>query len=191
MNKKTDREKIEKGIKLILEGIGEDTEAERLKLTPKRTADMFLEILEGTNRDPAEFLSALSEESHEEMVILKDIPLYSMCEHHLLPFSGKASIAYIPRSGKIIGLNTLAKLVDCLSKRLQIQERSTKEIADHLVSSLSPQGVMVVIKAEHLCMTMRGAKKPGSITLTSAVRGIFRKKVATREEAMALILADH
>ena len=191
MNKKTDREKIEKGIKLILEGIGEDTEAERLKLTPKRTADMFLEILEGTNRDPAEFLSALSEESHEEMVILKDIPLYSMCEHHLLPFSGKASIAYIPRSGKIIGLNTLAKLVDCLSKRLQIQERLTKEIADHLVSSLSPQGVMVVIKAEHLCMTMRGAKKPGSITLTSAVRGIFRKKVATREEAMALILSDH
>ena len=191
MNKKTDREKIEKGIKLILEGIGEDTEAERLKLTPKRTADMFLEILEGTNRDPAEFLNALSEESHEEMVILKDIPLYSMCEHHLLPFSGKASIAYIPRSGKIIGLNTLAKLVDCLSKRLQIQERLTKEIADHLVSSLSPQGVMVVIKAEHLCMTMRGAKKPGSITVTSAVRGIFRKKVATREEAMALILADH
>lgn len=191
MNKKTDREKIEKGIKLILEGIGEDTEAERLKLTPKRTADMFLEILEGTNRDPSEFLNALSEESHEEMVILKDIPLYSMCEHHLLPFSGKASIAYIPRLGKIIGLNTLAKLVDCLSKRLQIQERLTKEIADHLVSSLSPQGVMVVIKAEHLCMTMRGAKKPGSITLTSAVRGIFRKKVATREEAMALILADH
>lgn len=191
MNKKTDREKIEKGIKLILEGIGEDTEAERLKLTPKRTADMFLEILEGTNRDPAEFLNALSEESHEEMVILKDIPLYSMCEHHLLPFSGKASIAYIPRSGKIIGLNTLAKLVDCLSKRLQIQERLTKEIADHLVSSLSPQGVMVVIEAEHLCMTMRGAKKPGSITVTSAVRGIFRKKVATREEAMALILADH
>lgn len=190
MNKNSDRKKIEKGVQLILEGIGEDTGAERLKLTPKRAADMFLEILEGTNKDPSEFLNALSEESHEEMVILKDIPLYSMCEHHLLPFSGKASIAYIPKSGKIIGLNTLAKLVDCLSKRLQIQERLTKEIADNLVDSLSPQGVMVVIKAEHLCMTMRGAKKPGSITVTSAVRGIFRKKVATREEAMALILAD-
>ncbi len=190
MNKKTDRKKIEKGIELILEGIGEDKDDERLKLTPKRTADMFLEILEGTHRDPSEFLNVLSEESHEEMVILRDIPLYSMCEHHLLPFSGKASIAYIPRGGRIIGLNTLAKLVDCLSKRLQIQERLTKEIADNLVNSLSPQGVMVVIRAEHLCMTMRGAKKPGSITITSAVRGIFRKKVATREEAMSLILAD-
>ncbi|MEN8222576.1 MAG: GTP cyclohydrolase I FolE [Acidobacteriota bacterium] len=190
MNKKIDRKKIEQGVSLILEGIGEDKDENRLKLTPKRTADMFLEILEGTNKNPSEFLNALSEESHEEMVILKDIPLFSMCEHHMLPFSGKASIAYIPRNGKIIGLNTLAKLVDCLSKRLQIQERLTKEIADHLVDSLAPQGVMVVLKAEHLCMTMRGAKKPGSITVTSAVRGIFRKKVATREEAMALILAD-
>ncbi len=190
MNKKTDRKKIEKGVELILDGIGEDKDDARLKLTPKRAADMFIEILEGTHRDPSEFLNVLSEESHEEMVILKDIPLYSMCEHHLLPFSGKASIAYIPRAGKIIGLNTLAKLVDCLSKRLQIQERLTKEIADHLVNALSPQGVMVVIRAEHLCMTMRGAKKPGSITITSAVRGIFRKKVATREEAMSLILAD-
>ncbi len=189
--KKIDRKKIEEGVSLILDGIGEDKDESRLKLTPKRTADMFLEILEGTNNDPSKFLNTLSEESHDEMVILKDIPLFSMCEHHMLPFSGKASIAYIPKNGRIIGLNTLAKLVDCLSKRLQIQERLTKEIADHLVNSLSPQGVMVVIKAEHLCMTMRGAKKPGSITLTSAVRGVFRKKVATREEAMALILADH
>ena len=191
MIKKIDRKKIEQGVSLILDGIGEDKDERRLKLTPKRTADMFLEILEGTNKNPSDFLNTLSEESHDEMVILKDIPLFSMCEHHMLPFSGKASIAYIPRNGKIIGLNTLAKLVDCLSKRLQIQERLTKEIADHLVNSLSQQGVMVVIQAEHLCMTMRGAKKPGSITLTSAVRGVFRKKVATREEAMALILADH
>ncbi len=187
MNRKTDRKKIEEGIKLILEGIGENKDEKRLKLTPKRAADMFLEILDGTNRDPSEFLNALSEESHDEMVILKDIPLYSMCEHHLLPFSGTASIAYIPNNGRIIGLNTLAKLVDSLSKRLQIQERLTKQIADYLVKSLSPRGVMVVIRAEHLCMTMRGAKKPGSITLTSAVRGVFRKKVATREEAMSLI----
>jgi len=191
INNKTDRKKIEKGVELILEGIGEDINCARLKQTPRRTTDMFLEILEGTNRDPAEFLNTLSEESHEEMVILKDIPLYSMCEHHLLPFSGNASIAYIPREGKIIGLNTLANLVDSLSKRLQLQERLTKEIADNLVKSLSPQGVMVVIRAEHLCMTMRGAKKPGSITITSAVRGLFREKDATREEAMSLILADN
>ncbi|MEN8154089.1 MAG: GTP cyclohydrolase I FolE [Acidobacteriota bacterium] len=187
-NKKSDRKKIEKGVSLILEGLGEDINSERLKKTPQRSADMFLEILSCTNSDPGEFLKTLTEESHDEMVILKDIPLYSMCEHHLLPFSGKASIAYIPKNGRIIGLNTLARLVDSLSKRLQIQERLTKQIADHLVNILSPLGVMVVIKAEHLCMTMRGAKKPGSITLTSAVRGIFRDKTATREEAMSLII---
>lgn len=184
---KTDRKKIEKGVELILEGIGEDKNSIRLKSTPKRVTDMLLEVLSCTNSDPKEFLKALSEEKHDEMVILKDIPLYSMCEHHLLPFFGTASIAYIPKNGKIIGLNTMAKLVDSLARRLQIQERLTKDIANSLVDSLSPLGVMVVIKAEHLCMTMRGAKKPGSTTVTSAVRGIFRKKTATRQEAMALI----
>jgi len=160
----------------ILKLLGEDPDREGLLNTPVRVAKAMNFLTLGYGQNPCEILnSAKFKEDYKQMVIVKDIELYSMCEHHMLPFSGKASIAYIPRNGKIIGLNTLAKLVDCLSKRLQIQERLTKEIADHLVSSLSPQGVMVVIKAEHLCMTMRGAKKPGSITLTSAVRGVFRK----------------
>jgi GTP cyclohydrolase IA len=183
-----DLKKIEEGVKLILEGIGEDPNDKRLKRTPERVADMFSEVLGGTHKNPDDFLKALKEEEHEEMVILKDIPLYSMCEHHMLPFSGIASIAYIPKNGKIIGLNTMAQLVDSLAKRLQIQERLTKQIADYLVKTLNPMGVMVVIKAEHLCMCMRGSRKPGSLTVTSAVRGIFRDKIATREEAMALIM---
>ncbi len=182
-----DHKMIEEGVELILKGVGEDINSVRMKNTPGRVTEMLTEVLACTNKDPADFMKALSEERHDEMVILKDIPLYSMCEHHLLPFFGTASIAYIPREGKIIGLNTLAKLVDSLSRRLQIQERLTKQIADSLVDSLSPLGVMVVIKAEHLCMTMRGAKKPGSTTMSSAVRGIFRKKTATRQEAMSLI----
>lgn len=181
--------KIREGVRLILEGIGEDPRQNRLKSTPQRVAEMFRDVLSGTHKNPDDFLKALTEEKHEEMVLLKDIPLYSMCEHHLLPFSGKASIAYIPRKGKIMGLNTIALLVDSLAKRLQLQERLTKQIADYLVKVLNPLGVMVVIKAEHLCMSMRGAQKPGHTTITSAVRGIFRTKVATREEAMALIMA--
>ena len=188
--KKMDFTKIAEGVRLILEGVGEDPRSDRLKNTPKRVAEMFSEVLAGTHKDPEDFLKALTEEKHEEMVILKDIPLYSMCEHHLLPFSGIASIAYIPRKGKIIGLNTLAHLVDSLAKRLQIQERLTKQIADYLFKALSPMGVMVVIKAEHLCMIMRGAKKPGAKTITSALRGVFRDNLATREEAMALIMAN-
>jgi GTP cyclohydrolase I len=180
---------IREGVRMILEGVGEDPKSKRLKGTPQRVAEMFRDVLGGTHKDPDDFLKALTEEKHEEMVILKDIPLYSMCEHHMLPFSGKASIAYIPRKGKIMGLNTIALLVDSLAKRLQLQERLTKEIADYLVKVLAPLGVMVVIKAEHLCMSMRGAQKPGHITITSAIRGIFRTKIATREEAMSLIMA--
>jgi GTP cyclohydrolase I len=186
---KMNPKQIEEGVRLILQGIGEDPDSERLKGTPRRVAQMFGEVLAGTHKDPDDFLKALTEEEHEEMVMLKDIPLYSMCEHHMLPFSGTASIAYIPRKGKIMGLNTIAMLVDSLAKRLQLQERLTKQIADCLVDALSPLGVMVVIKAEHLCMIMRGAQKPGSKTITSAVRGVFREKIATREEAMALIMA--
>jgi len=189
--KEMDMKKIREGVKLILRGVGENPECERLKRTPQRVAEMYKEVLEGTLLDPNDFLRALTEEKHEEMVILKDIPLYSLCEHHLLPFSGIASIAYIPRKGKIMGLNTLAHLVDCLAKRLQIQERLTKQIADYLVKALNPLGVMVVIKAEHLCMSMRGAKKPGARTITSALRGVFRDNLATREEAMALIMANN
>ncbi len=186
---KMDLKKIEEGVRIILEGIGEDWESPRLKRTPERVANMFCEVLGGTHQDPNDFLKALTEEEHDEMVILKDIPLYSMCEHHMLPFSGTASIAYIPKNGKIMGFNTIALLVDSLAKRLQIQERLTKQIADYLVKTLSPMGVMVIIKAEHLCMCMRGSRKPGSNTITSAVRGIFRDKLATREEAMSLIMA--
>lgn len=187
-NKEMDLKKIEQGVHLILEGIGENPEDRRLKATPRRVASMFEEVLSGTHQDPDEFLKALAEEEHEEMVILKDIPLHSMCEHHLLPFAGVASVAYIPDKGKIMGLNSIALLVDVLARRLQIQERLTKQIADYLDRALSPMGVMVVIKAEHQCMTMRGAKKPGSKTITSAIRGIFRSKIATREEAMSLLM---
>jgi GTP cyclohydrolase I len=183
-----DVKKIEKGVELILEGIGENPDSPRLKKTPQRAAEMFLEVLSGTHKDPDEFIKLLTEEKHDEMVILKDIPIYSICEHHFLPFSGTASIVYIPHKGKIMGLNSLAYLVDVLSKRLQIQERLTKQIADYLTKTLAPLGTMVVIKAEHLCMIMRGAKKPGSITVTSAVRGIFRSNLAVREEALSLII---
>jgi GTP cyclohydrolase I len=184
---KINKEKIIEGVKLVLEGIGEAPDDPRLENTPLRAAEMFIEVLSGTHKNPDHFLKALTEEKHDEMVILRDIPLYSMCEHHLLPFTGQASIAYIPRKGKIIGLNTIAMLVDSLAKRLQIQERLTKQIADYLVKTLTPMGVMVVIKAEHLCMIMRGAKKPGALTVTSAVRGVFRDSIATREEAMSLL----
>jgi len=184
-----DLEKMRKGVRLILEGIGENPDEGRLKATPRRVAEMFRDVLSGTHKDPDDFLKALDEEKHKEMVLLKDIPLYSMCEHHLLPFSGKASVVYIPKAGRIMGLNTIALLVDSLAKRLQLQERLTKQIADYLVKALDPLGVMVVIKAEHLCMGMRGAQKPGALTVTSAIRGIFRTKIATREEAMALIMA--
>ena len=183
-----DLEKIKRGVAAILEGIGEDPASERLKETPRRAAEMFAEVLAGTGREPADFLKCLTEEKHDEMVILKDIPIYSMCEHHLLPFSGMASIAYIPRKGRIIGLNNLAHLVDYLAKRLQRQERLTKQIADYLVQALDPMGVMVVIKAEHLCMTMRGVKKPGALTITSAVRGVFRENLGPRQEAMSLLM---
>jgi GTP cyclohydrolase I len=185
--KKVNIDKIKKGVELILDGMGEDPKSRRLAETPRRVAEMFTEVLSGTHKNPDDFLKALTEEEHEEMVILKDIPLYSMCEHHLLPFSGTASIAYIPRDGKIMGLNTIALLVDSLAKRLQIQERLTKQIADYLDRAMSPLGVMVVIQAEHLCMIMRGAKKPGSVTVTSAIRGVFRKENATRAEAMSLL----
>ncbi len=188
--KKFDLEKMKNGVRLILEGIGEDADSKRLESTPKRVADMFVEVLAGTHMDPNNFNRLLIEEKHEELVIIKDIPIHSMCEHHLLPFTGTASIAYIPRKGKIMGLNTIACLVDALAKRLQIQERLTKQIADYLYKSLSPLGVMVVIKAEHLCMIMRGAKKPGAVTVTSAIRGVFRNKTATRQEAMSLLLVE-
>ncbi len=182
-----DLKKIERGVRLILEGVEEDSKRPGLKDTPRRVARMFSEILGGTGEDPARHFRMIQNEKHDEMVLIKNIPLYSMCEHHLLPFAGVAHVAYIPKGGRIVGLSKIARVVDILSRRLQVQERLTKQIADLLDSHLKPLGVMVVLEAEHMCMSMRGAKKPRSLTVTSAVRGSFRTNSATRAEAMMLI----
>ncbi len=182
-----DLKKIERGVKLVLEGVGEDLKRPGLKDTPQRVARMFSEILGGAKDDPGHVLRVMQGEKHDEMVLIKNIPLYSMCEHHLLPFAGVAHVAYIPRGGRIVGLSKIARIVEILARRLQVQERLTKQVADLLDDRLKPLGVMVVIEAEHMCMSMRGAKKPKSVTVTSAVRGSFRNKPATRMEAMMLI----
>lgn len=183
-----DRERIEQGVRLILEGIGEDPAREGLLDTPRRVAEMYEEVFAGLGQDPAEHFCVTFSEGHQEMVLIRDIPLYSICEHHLLPFLGRAHVAYIPgKDGAICGLSKLARVVDVFAKRPQVQERMTTQIADTIVEHLSPQGVLVVIEAEHLCMSMRGVQKPGAITTTSAVRGIFERNPATRAEAMALI----
>ena len=182
-----DKKKIEDAVRAILEAIGEDPEREGLRDTPKRVAKMYAELFSGVGKDPKEELIPALSEDHEEMVLLRDIPFYSVCEHHLLPFLGKAHVAYIPKRGKVIGLSKLARLVDTLARRPQLQERLTSEIADIIVEMLNPHGVVVVIEAEHMCISMRGIKKPGSIAVTSAVRGLFRKDVAARAEAFSLI----
>jgi GTP cyclohydrolase I len=182
-----DLKKIEKGVRLILEGIGEDTERPGLKETPERVAQMYQEIFAGLETPTEELLKSIEGESHDEMVLLKDIPFYSVCEHHLLPFIGKAHVAYIPSGGKIVGLSELVKAVEVLAKRLQVQERLTTQLADLIMNKMKPKGAMVIIDAEHLCISMRGVKRPGSRTVTSAVRGIFRTKQSTREELLELI----
>lgn len=182
-----DLKKIEKGVRLILEGIGEDPERPGLKETPERVAQMYQEIFAGLETPTEELLKSIEGESHDEMVLLKDIPFYSVCEHHLLPFIGKAHVAYIPSGGKIVGLSELVKAVEVLSKRLQVQERLTTQLADLIMNKMKPKGAMVIIDAEHLCISMRGVKRPGSRTVTSAVRGIFRTKQSTREELLELI----
>ena len=183
-----DRTMIEQGVRLILEGIGEDPAREGLRDTPRRVADMYDEVFAGLGQDAAEHFCVTFNEGHQEMVLIRDIPLYSVCEHHLLPFLGRAHVAYIPgKSGRICGLSKIARVVDVFAKRPQVQERLTSQIADTLVANLDPQGVIVVIEAEHLCMSMRGVRKPGAITTTSAVRGIFERNPATRAEAMSLI----
>lgn len=183
-----DTAKIEEGVRLILEGIGEDVEREGLKKTPARVAAMYEEICAGMEQDPAEYFETTFDEHHQEMVIVRDIPFYSICEHHLVPFFGLAHVAYIPSSdGRICGLSKLARLVDVFAKRPQVQERLTSQVADTLVKELDPQGVLVVLEAEHLCMSMRGVKKPGSKTTTSAVRGSFARDPKTRSEALAHI----
>jgi GTP cyclohydrolase IA len=183
-----DLPRIERAVREILEAIGEDPERDGLKDTPARVARMYEEIFEGLHDDPSRYLQTQFEADHDEMVMVRDIPMYSACEHHLLPWVGKAHVAYIPNDdGRITGLSKLARLVDSYAKRPQVQERLTSQIADELDRSLEPKGVMVVIEAEHLCMTMRGIRKPGATTVTSAVRGQFRRSVATREEAMRFL----
>ena len=184
-NANIDDAKIEQGVRMILEGIGEDPDRGGLKDTPSRVARMYREIFAGIGVDASQLVTVVEGADHDEMIMVRDIPLFSVCEHHLLPFSGKAHVAYIPnKSQQITGLSKIARVVDLLSKRPQVQERLTTQIAEALDDALSPRGVFVVLEAEHFCMTMRGIKKPGAVTVTSAVRGLFRTDARTRQEAM-------
>lgn len=182
-----DKNKIEKAISMILEAIGEDVSRKDLLGTPKRVAEMCEEIFCGIHMDPEKELEVLFDKEHHEIVLLKDIPLYSICEHHLIPFIGRVHVAYIPKGNRVTGLSKLVRVVDILSKRPQVQEKLTTEIADIMMRKLQPLGVLVIIEAEHLCMSMRGVKKPGIMTVTSAVRGIFKENQKTRTETLALI----
>lgn len=182
-----DTEKIEVAVRMILEGIGEDPDREGLKNTPARVARMYKEIYGGLDKNPERHLETLFTEQHDEMVLVKDIPIYSMCEHHLVPFFGKANVAYIPNQGKLLGLSKLARIADEYAKRPQLQERLTSQIANSIMEKAQPKGVLVVVEAEHMCMTMRGVRKAGSKTITSAVRGLFQHNSATRAEAFSLI----
>jgi GTP cyclohydrolase I len=183
------KKRIERAVREILEAIGEDPDRDGLVRTPERIARMYVdEIFTGLRDDPARHLTVTFEADHDEMVMVRDIAVHSVCEHHLVPFAGKAHVAYIPGDdGRITGLSKIARLVDGFAKRPQVQERLTSQIADALVDELKPTGVLVMIEAEHFCMSMRGVKKPGSLTITSAVRGLFKTNVATRAEAMSLI----
>ena len=183
-----DFDKVAAGVRLLLEGIGEDLSRDGLRGTPERVARMYEELTVGLRSRPTDVLQVVFEEGHDEMVMVRDIPMASLCEHHLIPFVGKAHVAYIPNEeGQVTGLSKLARLVEGLSRRLQVQERLTCQIADGLVQALRPRGVLVVIEAEHLCMSMRGVRKPGAVTVTSAVRGQFRDSMSTRMEAMNLL----
>jgi GTP cyclohydrolase IA len=180
-----DAKKVEEGVRLILEGIGEDPERGGLRETPARVARMYEEIFAGVGKDASQIVTVVEGADHDEMIMVRDIPLYSVCEHHLIPWVGKAHVAYIPnKAQQITGLSKIARVVDLLAKKPQVQERLTTEIADAIDEALQPRGVFVVIEAEHLCMTMRGIKKPGSRTVTSTVRGLFRSDARTRQEAM-------
>lgn len=182
-----DLDKIEQGVRLILEGVGEDPSRPGIAATPGRVARMYAEICAGLKHDPQQYIKLVPAETHDEMVIVRDISIFSLCEHHLIPFFGQAHIAYIPNEGRIIGLSKLARIADTLAKRPQLQERLTTQIAELLYDGMKARGVMVVIECEHLCMAMRGIRKPGAKTITSAVRGLFRRDQRTRAEAMALI----
>jgi GTP cyclohydrolase I len=183
-----DKERIEKAVREILEAIGENPDRDGLRRTPQRVAAMYEEVFSGLHDSPEQHLSVTFAADHDEMIMVKDIPLYSNCEHHLVPMLGKAHVAYVPNDdGRITGLSKLARLVESYSRRPQVQERLTTQIADEIERSLNPRGVLVVIEAEHLCMSMRGVQKPGTTTVTSAVRGLFRRNAATRAEALQFI----
>ena len=182
------RDKIAEAVKMILEAIGEDANREGLLDTPKRVANMYAELFSGLNQDPRKHLqTCFVEDGHDEIVLVKDISFYSMCEHHLLPFYGKAHVAYLPSDGKIVGLSKLVRVIESYSRRPQLQERLTSNVADTLTEELNPKGVVVVVEAEHLCMSIRGVGKPGSVTVTSAVRGLFRRNPSSRIEVFSLI----
>jgi len=183
-----DHERIERAVREILSAIGEDPDRDGLVRTPARVAEMYAEICSGITEDPAEHLVVTFEADHDEMVLVRDIALYSICEQHLVPFHGHAHVAYIPNEdGRITGLSKLARLVDGFAKRPQVQERLTTQVADALVTALAPRGAFVMIEAEHLCMSMRGVRKPGTLTVTSAVRGLFKDSPSTRAEVMAML----
>jgi GTP cyclohydrolase I len=185
-SKTIDTERIKKAVKEILLAVGEDTKREGLKKTPERVARMYAELLGGMHEDPKKHLSSLFTENYDEIVLLRDVPFYSICEHHLMPFIGSANVAYLP-SGTVLGVSKLARIVDCFARRLQTQERLTYQIADFIMNSLKPQGVAVVLESSHSCMTIRGIKKPGSVMVTSALRGIFKRDPRSRNEVLSLM----
>ncbi len=185
-NKNIDTNKIEKAVKDILVAVGEDTQREGLQRTPERVARMYAELLGGMYEDPDKHLRGVFTENYDEIVLLRDIPFYSICEHHLMPFIGSAHVAYLP-SGMVLGVSKLARIVDCFARRLQTQERLTFQIADYIMNSLKPQGAAVVLEASHSCMTIRGIRKPGSSMVTSALRGIFKRDPRTRSEVLSLM----
>ncbi len=186
ISKPVDLQQIEKAVLEILEAVGENPQREGLRDTPKRVARMYAELLDGMRRDPSEHLGSVFHEKYDEIVLLRDIPFYSICEHHLMPFIGKAHVAYLP-DGQVLGVSKLARIVDMFARRLQLQERLTDQIADFLMKNLRPKGVTVVLEASHSCMTIRGIKKPGAVMVTSALRGIFKSDPRSRSEVMMLL----
>jgi len=187
LNGVINQEKIAAGVRLILEGLGENLQREGLRDTAERVARMYVELLQGLHEDPRDHLTVVFDEQHDEMVLVKDVLFSSLCEHHLLPFHGKVHAAYIPR-GKVVGLSKIARVIESFARRLQVQERMTSQIADLLMEALGAQGVGVIVEASHTCMTMRGVKKPGSLMMTSAMRGVFKSNQATRSEFLSLVL---
>ncbi len=185
--KKVDIQAIEKAVKQILKAVGEDIGREGLRYTPRRVARMYAELFDGLFQDPAKHLAVHFSEQYDEMVVLRDIPFYSMCEHHLLPFMGKAHVAYLPK-GKVVGISKLARVVEACARRPQVQERLTSQIADLLMDKLDARGAAVIIEANHTCMTIRGVQKTGSVMVTSAMRGLFKSNLATRTEAINLLM---